>query len=632
MLIHITFFVPCGSLSVHARIASLRSYRDEQSKRLDAARSMLSQYVSDFHVTPDELKQLQQQLATQTEPSSTTAATMASRSKRRLQVNPLFTHNLSKFLSQLTSKLSKYRLHHIDELLKFYIIKRKSAASCTIIGLELMDDPDAMLHAARPANHAPPTDGAQVGFNGPPGTDPEVVAAALGYIVLVLHMLSCYLAVRLPYALRFHGSHSYVVFNDEESTRYFLTLLDNTNPNHFRRAITLLNHNIQYFCEKMTTGSTAATKGHNGHTDSLAALNLAPLHLLPNMLKLIESIFLQLRQSNSDPYIEHEQRVQQAIAMQKANQLPPQMQTTSLQQQHLLVQQQQQQQQYLPYPPDRVSSPHLFDASMSQSIVTVNRQDAFPMHRPSSGYAQPSFHRLESPPFYSDQSSKVASMSAASSYAPLDSPRSQGFGDLASPPCSADHDQEHARMAYSSSMPRVQPLPPPAMVRSDMLSPSQFFGLQPNGYLSAEEPRESVLFFAPTPTKPTQAPYGQRAHGSPGSEASPSAAYGGSDFGSPMPQTPMRAFASSPSTPSSASLSSTPMHLQQAIAAVMSPFNLSRAGSLPPPLHPPQWSSSSRSSVLPAVSYASEAEVDWDLVDVVTDETDQQHQAMRRRN
>lgn len=638
----LSFLIPLSPAA--SRVGSLRAARSEQAHRLESARSTLAHHVSDFNVGPDELRQLQQQMsssqilhgsgadATTGHPSEGgTDATGHSTAaiKRRLQMNPLFTHNLSKFHTQLALKLSKYRLRLVDQLLQLYVIRRKSPHSCSIAGLELMDEPDVMLSSIRsPRPIVLTTEGAPLAYTGLPGTDPEVVAAALGYIVLVLHMLSCYLAVRLPYTVKFHASNSFVTFNDAEETRYYLTLIDHPDATHFRRAITLVDHNIQYFCEQMGAGRvTHAGVGRTGagdarHVDSSSApLNLTPLHLLPNMLTLIETIFLHLRQQRPDPYAEREQRMQQARAMHRANQMmqtqttqplqapshapPPATHTTHIRSPSTI-------------PTRTLSPPHAMDHSISQSMVTVRHPSVSPAPRISSarspaGSSDPSSLLQESPPFFADQAHRAATIAAIAS---ADVGGGGALGEstigLASPVRSHRMRDEFARALDSE----FAQSPSADLLRSDLITPSQLFGLAPNGYLAMEEPRESVLLL--------QAPHS--AHRSPHSQPAQSPPRTATDHAHTRAHAAAHSMRSSPhctysSSPTAASM--TPPHLQQVrpVATSVPPFRThvvrgprspARAGLATP-------TSAAPNATFATASYATDAEVEWDMVEVSDD-------------
>lgn len=649
------------------------------------------------------------------------------------------------------SRLSKYRLRLIEQLLKLYTIKRKSSYSCTIVGLEIYDDPEVMFqsgqqtrsssfssasavssssssspsnHHLQPASNVVVGDGCAWTYQGPPGSDPEVIAAGLGYLVVLLNMLASYMAIRLPYTSVFHGSHSYVIFNNHDPTsvstsaaaistlangsthsaaavggvgggdiiedRYYLTLLDNTNPNHFRRAITLLNHNIIYFCERLTTSF-----GGNGDTSYAASTissssilsSFAPLHLLPNTLKLIEILTLHLRSQSDSKYVADERRERQAREI-----LTNRIQRATGQQigdSNLNVNNTLASSPTSAYPHLQTHQSHYFHAppaldasmAMSQSIVNVTKQDAYPTHiatspstrtnqhqtlqqliSPSSTRSAPPnqlvLQRLESPPFYSDTSNAMAAFSQ------LDSPSDSYAYGLASPPRGSP--TRPPRTPSSTSLSRAASTGGHlnSLQRSELLTGSTFFGLPPNGYLSAEEPRESVLLQAPVrqssqttmvhqPNRmATIAAAGTNTRDSPATTADAAimkTAYTRSISGSTSlgdsPITPSVASLSSSSSSGSIGLSpsslasaaaaasrafTTPIHFQHAVAAAMqmAPFQFGHPQQrYPPQPHPHPVSKDGRAWPLqpparPAVSYASEAEVDWDLVDVVTDETE----------
>lgn len=689
----------------HARIAALETFRLDQTKRVDAAYSALRRYTSDMSISPDEFRHLQQQLAVQPPLVLPPAGALSlMRSKRRLQANPLFTRNLARFHGQMTVKLAKCRLRLVDQLLNIYVVKRKSTHSCTIVGLELMDQPDAMFYAARitqqqlihqhhhPSNtpvapeqqtrltqavlqdqdHPP-------AYSGPPGTDPEVVSAALGYIVLVLQMLSAYLQVGLPYAMHFAGSQSYLTFNDEEASRYYLTLLDNANPQHFNRAITLLHFNILYFCERVvatipgpsaqgkmdgTSGSGEATSGGGGGGGGGGGMHIAPMQLLPSMLKLIETIFLHLRFVVNEPTA----AITTTTTSTSTHQPPPSLAAPK----HLHSS-----------PPSSSSlasrssagSSAVLDASllMSQSMVTVARpagdptklavaRVGVPIH--AAGHrSQPRDQRMEAPPFFADSTSAIGSAATAggefgalgvgglggSPVMPFDSPPTTPTRPSSSP-------HQDARAFAMRLGPPAHPHPPPIQLqRSDLLTQSQFFGLPPNGYLSAEEPQNSVLMSpsslpsqraataaaattsahqqsprTSTPLAPS-GPQLQRAHLSPAAVMAPSTRSSPHAANGAAPTTPRRT-----SQLTAASASPTALSHQSASPQVPPVPFLSPAlfqapptrtggggvatGGLPPRT-PSQGPVPSGSRVVaPAVSYASETDLGWDLVDLVKHE------------
>jgi hypothetical protein len=130
----------------------------------------------------------------------------------------------------LYSKLAIRRTALIRYLVPIFSIQRISTNTCSILGLKLPDDSDDMIDRARQRAD----------------TYGEQMAAGLGYLVLVLQILSKYLSITLPYPVHFLGAHSLIQCIDDEGElqQYTLTLLDGENPNHFRRAVGFLNQNI----------------------------------------------------------------------------------------------------------------------------------------------------------------------------------------------------------------------------------------------------------------------------------------------------------------------------------------------------------------------------------------------------
>jgi hypothetical protein len=591
-------------------------------------------------------------LASLTQPAPPAAATAVippaaalslNRAKRRLQVNPLFTTNLTRYYSQMAVKLAKCRLRIIDQLLNIYIVKRKSADSCTIVGLELMDHPEPLFYAARmhqqhlsaaSEQHAklnqPLQDSEQPPvWTGPPGTDPEVVAAALGYIVLVLQMLSVYLNVSLPYAMCFGGSQSYVSFNDEDSSRYFLTLLDNANPQHFNRALTLLHFNILYFCDRLASLSGVAGKIEGLSESVTGGTNLAKMQLLPGMLKLIETTFLHLRHIINETTTAAPVTTSQLHTLNAHKHLHA-TGPTSLSARATPV------------------SPVVLDASLLMSPrVAPSPASGAGGGAPRVGVPIHSAHvrsvrmeqQLESPPFFTDSPTVLSTLGSSPPVTPFDSPPTtpSGMRTLSNP---NSKQQDARQLAMRLGPPAAAP--PLQLQRSELLTQSKFFGLPPNGYLSAEEPQNSVIMLPSSqqhrlpvhPQSPKVAanspgPQLQRAHISPVSVMSPSARSPHSSSGIP-PTTPQRtAQAATPSaSPSCAAAGLAPsQHLRQqsnpqqhpspsyiASALFQSPSSRpSPSGRALPPPH------SHSKSAAPAV-YASETDLGWDLVDVVANE------------
>lgn len=107
----------------------------------------------------------------------------------------------------------------------------------------------------------------------------DPIFAALGYVVLLCNLLSHYLAIPLPYKMRFRGCHSYI--EDLNDVRHGLHLprhrsnLFADEDDQFQlvhRAIKLLDHNIRHLCLKC----------------SLDRRRLYPLAILPNLHTLCE--------------------------------------------------------------------------------------------------------------------------------------------------------------------------------------------------------------------------------------------------------------------------------------------------------------------------------------------------------
>lgn len=92
------------------------------------------------------------------------------------------------------NELSDKRSQHVELLIQIYVIKVKDNDSCTIVGLPLPDDIELLDSSY----------------------DNASVNAALGYIVFVLYTLSCYLFIRLPYAMVFQTNCSYIIFNEQD--------------------------------------------------------------------------------------------------------------------------------------------------------------------------------------------------------------------------------------------------------------------------------------------------------------------------------------------------------------------------------------------------------------------------------
>lgn len=510
-----------------------------------------TKHVTSAPVSAEEYRELQHELATALRapaPSvaapapasssrpSTVAATAASPSSRLWQLTPAFTSNMRSYLLSIESKLAKVRLGLMSRMLDLYVIRRKSPYSCSIVGLEIYDDPQELFNHSEPPpppiEHPNPGSPAhlqmiqqqqallakQAQQQGSNGMNGEIVAAALGYTLLVLHLLSCYLSIHLPYTLRFHGSHSYVEFNDEDSSRYFLTLLDNSNPNHFRRAITLLNHDIQFLCESVSVSISAGAawlKQQQQHAHHNAA-NLAPIHLLPNMLKLIETAERSLKQQYADPHALQEQRLLQAQAIYRTQELERQRMQATLQKHQQDQQAYQlwlQQQRAHAAAPTMYSSPsqqHLaLDASISQSMVAVHREDALPPHHASSkppptsarsqqqrggglshvdvlppGFEHPSFGRLDSPPFYSEHQQAQALGADNLAASPLQRTLSGGSNSSSSGSGSASP-------ADASSPIKAAMQPNVNTGNSLSFVPFSAPGMQ--SYVMTEEPRESML-------------------------------------------------------------------------------------------------------------------------------------------
>jgi len=74
----------------------------------------------------------------------------------------------------------------------------------------------------------------------------EVMAAALGYLVHMLHIITTYLDVCIPYSMAFFGSRS--IIWREGSLRRYVLYNNNTNPQEFRTALDMLNWNVIHLC------------------------------------------------------------------------------------------------------------------------------------------------------------------------------------------------------------------------------------------------------------------------------------------------------------------------------------------------------------------------------------------------
>jgi len=523
-----------------------------------AAAGALAASSSDAAVSPATPPQ-----APPPQKSSSAAAVASPAVSLGWQRSPLYTGYLRRDLHALQAQLAATRHVLVRKLLATIPLERAKPNSCSIVGLELSDDPEEMIHAKPPLipQGNPGQADSPIHGNGAmkPAVplparemDAEVVAAALGYLVLLLQLLSAYVGVRLPFPLSFSGSRSHVQFEFDQS-RYFLTLMDNSNPQHFRRALSLLDYDIDYasydFRAMLQESARLVQLGGDDAPQRLGA----PLQLLPNTLKLVEVVLRALRKQAMEPYVDHDVRMQRLQAEQKR---------VSEEQQRLLLEQQQRlfrtpqqrtQAQAKPAAPDRrtlSSSPLLMDASMTQSMVHVqHRPDASAMYgngmppplHPSpartqrasgqpratgapaspAGSKPPALHHLDrafaaaagfapsntrpTPPGAASPASVQAGASPAlpTREAPAAQPtwgasvggssRSSSVSNSSN--SSGGGDSSGSGGGSSSGSASISGLS--SLSSEDLLTPSTFFGLPPNGYMVTEEPRESVLLMRP---------------------------------------------------------------------------------------------------------------------------------------
>jgi hypothetical protein len=163
---------------------------------------------------------------------------------------------------ELHNKLHLTRKQRIEHVLQLYPIRRKDEYRCSVNGLSLVDDTDRLSSIDHVAH----------------------VSSVMGYIVMFMHIISQYTAVKLPYDMRYAGSNSYISDTYiNGSKRYYLTY-EHTDYALFRKAVNMLGTNIQFLCM------------HHGVTNELRSTS----YLIPNLLLLIQSIQLDLKSRTSN--------------------------------------------------------------------------------------------------------------------------------------------------------------------------------------------------------------------------------------------------------------------------------------------------------------------------------------------
>ena len=133
-------------------------------------------------------------------------------------------------LHSISSSLSRLQHRRLSLLFSLYPLRRASTSTCTILGLPVPDDLESL-----------PVSGSG---------DAESLPSALGYLLFLVHLSSCYLQQPLPFPMTFLASHSSLTHLEHV---YFLSPLTPAMqpqpPDHYRKAITLLAHNVVALCK-----------------------------------------------------------------------------------------------------------------------------------------------------------------------------------------------------------------------------------------------------------------------------------------------------------------------------------------------------------------------------------------------